>query len=66
MTVTDNGGTANGGVDTSTRTFTVTVNSVNDEPTLDAITDPTVNEDAAEQTVNLAASAAGRRTSPRR
>ena len=53
VTVTDNGGTANGGVDTKTRTFTITVGSVNDEPTLNAIADESVNEDAAEQTVAL-------------
>ncbi len=32
VTVTDNGGTANGGVDTVSKTFTVTVNPVNDAP----------------------------------
>ena len=32
VTVKDDGGTANGGDDTKTRTFTITVNSVNDEP----------------------------------
>ena len=40
VTVTDNGGTANGGVNTFSRTFTVTVTAVNDAPTLDAIADP--------------------------
>src|SRR5205807_1422838 len=30
VSVQDNGGTANGGIDTFTRTFTVTVNAVND------------------------------------
>ena len=49
VTVTDDGGTANGGVDTKVRTFTITVNSVNDAPTLNAIADETVNEDAPEQ-----------------
>lgn len=32
VTVTDNGGTANGGVNTISRTFTATVNAVNDAP----------------------------------
>jgi hypothetical protein len=50
----DNGGTANGGDDTSpTQTFTITVTPVNDQPTLDAIADRTVDEDAPQQTVNL-------------
>ena len=44
-TVRDDGGTANGGVDTSdAATVSVTVNSVNDKPTADALT-PTANED---------------------
>ena len=34
VTVQDDGGTANGGDDTFVRTFTITVNSVNDAPTL--------------------------------
>ncbi len=34
VTVTDDGGTATGGVNTTSRSFTVTVNSVNDTPTL--------------------------------
>ena len=53
VTVTDDGGTANGGDDSKTRTFTITVGSVNDEPTLNAIADESVDEDAAEQTVAL-------------
>ena len=53
VTVTDNGGTANGGDDTKTRTFTITVDSVNDEPTMNAIADESVDEDAPEQTVAL-------------
>ncbi len=35
------------------RTFTVTVNAVNDAPTLNPLTDVTLNEDAAAQTVVL-------------
>src|SRR5439155_1001332 len=46
VTATDNGGTANGGVDTFSRTFTVTVNAVNDAPVFDAVANQTVNEDA--------------------
>ena len=54
VTVVDDGGTADGGVDTVTRTFTVAVSAVNEEPTLDAIADPAaVLENAAQQTVNL-------------
>jgi hypothetical protein len=50
----DDGGTANGGVDTSTvQTFAITVTAVNDQPTLDKPSNETVNEDAALQTVNL-------------
>jgi hypothetical protein len=59
VTVTDNGGTANGGVDTFVRTFTITVDPVNDAPTLDPISNVTVFEDAPEQTVNLSGIAAG-------
>jgi phage tail-like protein len=42
-----------------TRTFTVTVNAVNDPPTLSAIDDLTIDEDAGAQTVNLAGITAG-------
>src|SRR5262245_15841820 len=38
--VQDDGGTANGGIDTFTRTFTVHVDPVNDAPTLDTINSP--------------------------
>ena len=44
---------------TLTRTFTVTVNAVNDAPTLGAIADTTVNEDSGPQTVSLAGIATG-------
>jgi len=51
VTVTDSGTGTNSVQDT----FDVTVTAVNDEPTLDAITDPAaILEDAVEQTVNLA------------
>ena len=52
VTAKDNGGTANGGVDTSApQTFTITVTPVNDEPSFVKGANQTVNEDAAPQTV---------------
>src|SRR5262249_46294071 len=60
VTVQDDGGTANGGIDTTTRTFTVTVLAVNDAPTLDSIPNPpAILEDAGLQTINLAGISAG-------
>ena len=54
----DNGGTANGGVDTSApQTFTITINSVNDAPSFIKGADQTVLEGAPAQTVNPWASA---------
>ncbi len=54
VTVQDNGGTANGGIATLTRTFTVNVSSVNDAPTIAAIADPaSILEDAPAQTINF-------------
>ncbi|MFM7867992.1 MAG: hypothetical protein ACKPHU_27585, partial [Planctomycetaceae bacterium] len=44
---------------TVTKTFTVTVSAVNDQPTLDVLYDETVAEDASEQTVNLTGISAG-------
>lgn len=44
---------------TFTRSFLVTVTAVNDAPTLDALSDLTISEDASEQTVNLAGITAG-------
>ncbi len=45
---------------TFSRTFIVTVNAVNDAPTLDAITNPAaINEDAGLQTINLTGISAG-------
>ena len=53
ITLSDNGGTANGGVDTSTaQSFTITVTPVNDAPSFTKGPDQTVNEDAGAQTVN--------------
>ena len=44
----DNGGTANGGSDSAAAvTFTITVNAVNDAPTISAIADQSTNEDTA-------------------
>ncbi len=59
VTVTDNGGTANGGADTTTRSFTITVSAVNDPPLHNPISGLTIKEDAAEQTVNLTGILAG-------
>ena len=63
VTVSDAGldGVANNSDDRKVaRTFTVTVNAVNDAPTLAAISDPAaINEDASEQTINLSGITAG-------
>ncbi|MEM9291943.1 MAG: tandem-95 repeat protein [Acidobacteriota bacterium] len=49
----DDGGTANGGVDTSpTQDFTITVNSVNDAPSFTVGPNPSVLEDAGAQVVS--------------
>ena len=49
----DNGGTANGGVDTSPNvTFTIAVTAVNDAPSFTKGANQIVNEDAGAQTVN--------------
>jgi hypothetical protein len=53
VVVKDTGGVANGGVDTVFQSFTVTVLGVNQAPTLDPISDKTIGENAAQQTVNL-------------
>ncbi len=53
VTLKDNGGTANGGSDTSAvQTFTITVNAVNDAPGFNKGANQTVNEDSGAQTVN--------------
>jgi hypothetical protein len=49
VTVNDNAGSNN----VFSRTFTVTVNAVNDQPTLNGLGNLTINEDASAQTVNL-------------
>src|SRR5207237_1427154 len=43
----------------ATRAFTITVNPVNDPPTLTALANLTINEDASQQTVNLTGIAFG-------
>src|SRR5262249_41048570 len=53
VTVTDNGTTANGGVNSISRVFTVTVTPVNQAPTLNALANVAINENAGTQTVNL-------------
>ena len=58
ITVTVNdGGTSNNVV---SRTFTVTVNPVNQPPTLNALANLTINENAGLQTVNLSGITSGR------
>ncbi|MBK9375500.1 MAG: putative Ig domain-containing protein [Holophagales bacterium] len=53
LTLSDDGGTANGGVDTSAaQTFVITVTDVNDAPSFTKGPDLTVNEDSGAQTVN--------------
>ncbi|GAA3509047.1 hypothetical protein GCM10022393_21420 [Aquimarina addita] len=53
VVLSDDGGTANGGDDTfATQQFTITVNTVNDEPSFTAGANETVNENAGAQTVN--------------
>ena len=47
VTVMDDGGTVNGGVDTTVETFTVNVNAVNDPPTITGPADQTILEDAS-------------------
>ena len=50
----DNGGTANGGSNTSaSQTFVINVTAVNDAPTLNAISNLILQEGAGSQTVNL-------------
>ncbi|MEA3208287.1 MAG: large repetitive protein [Chthoniobacter sp.] len=50
----DNGGTADGGADTSApQTFTIDLTPVNDPPTLEALADLDLLEDAPEQIISL-------------
>jgi len=49
VTVTDSGGTANGGVEAISRSFVASVTPVNDPPTLASLSDLTIEEDAINQ-----------------
>ena len=51
VTVMDNGGTANGGVNTTTQTFNITLTPVNQQPTFTVTTPAPINENAGQQTV---------------
>ncbi|MEQ9065543.1 MAG: Ig-like domain-containing protein, partial [Gimesia chilikensis] len=52
VSISDDGGTANSGVDTSAdQTFTITINAVNDEPSFTKGSDESILEDAGAQTV---------------
>lgn len=54
VVLTDNGGTAFGGDDTfAEQIFTITINAVNDAPTIDDMSPMDIDEDALEQTVTL-------------
>ena len=57
----DNGGTANGGIDTSDETvFTIQVTNINDPPTINDVSSPlTIPEDAGEQIVELTGISSG-------
>jgi hypothetical protein len=58
LAIADNGGTANGGLDTSpTQQFTITVTAVNDAPSFTKGADQTVLEDAGAQSVSSWATA---------
>lgn len=52
VTLRDDGGTANGGVDFATQFFTITVTPVNDAPSFAKGPDQTVDEDAGPQSVS--------------
>lgn len=59
VTVRDNGGTAQGSIDFTTRTFTVTVEPVNDRPTLAIIGDLVISENDSAQVLPLSGVSAG-------
>jgi serine/threonine protein kinase len=60
VTATDNGGTANGGVDTFQRTFQVTINALNDAPVFNQISNPPpVLEDSGSSSVTITGVAPG-------
>ena len=53
VTATDNGGTANGGINVFSQTFTVVVTAVNQPPTITSIAPITILENSGTQTLNL-------------
>jgi probable HAF family extracellular repeat protein len=59
VTVKDDGGVLNGGQDTFSRQFTVTVSPINHAPTLNGLDDVKLFENAADQTVNLSGIGSG-------
>ena len=60
VTVTDNGGTANGGVNTASQQFTVVVNPVNQPPTLSPIANPAaILENAGTQSLVVSGISSG-------
>jgi hypothetical protein len=59
VVVTDNGSTTNGGVNSVTNAFLVSVGAVNDPPSLNSLGDLTIGEDAGLQSVNLTGISAG-------
>jgi hypothetical protein len=59
VTVKDDGGVLNGGQDTFSRQFTVTVSPINRAPTLNALADVKLLQNAASQTVNLSGIGSG-------
>jgi Cadherin-like/Bacterial Ig domain len=59
VTVRDNGGTAQGSIDVTSRTFTVTVQPVNDRPTLAIISDLVIQENVPPQILALSGISAG-------
>ena len=58
VTVTDDGDTS-GGINVVSQTFTVTVNPVNDAPTLDTITNQSIPENSGSQAITLTGITAG-------
>ena len=57
--MTDDGGTANGGINTAQATFTVVVNPVNQQPTINPINNVTIVQNAGPQTINFSGVTAG-------
>ncbi len=53
LTATDDGGTADGGVDATVKVFSITVTPVNDRPDYDAIADQSVSEDPGPTAVSI-------------